>query len=538
MVGKHVLVVLLLCFVLVVVFSILSILPVRATTSIIRVPEDYLRIQEAVEASSPGDIILVSAGTYFEHLIVNKTLSLVGENRHTTIIDGNKTGLVLYLEADNVRLSGFTIRNGGGWSPYAGYGIILDSCNYSTIYGNIITSNLAGGIHMRESSGNLICNNQMLNNGDGPPDLQYGEGVWLWSSNNNIISNNSMSNNVVSGTVIDESHSNVVTGNTLTNNLLAVVLVSSTGNIISDNIITSNGNGFSIRYSAANTIEQNRIFRNGIGIGLGFSEKNTIKRNNITENTIHGIALADICPNNTIVGNIISRNRNGIKIHYCNGSFIHHNNFINNTKNVPGDVYPNVNTWDDGYPSGGNYWSDYNGTDYCNGFGQNLTGSDGIGDIRHTLDALNQDEFPLTAPISLLDAGFWNETSHVLHIVSNSTISSFQLNRTQKTVKFNVTYPAHTIGFCRLTIPNIILQDLWQNNYTVYVDREAPLEIRNWTDHTNTYIYFTYHYTTHEVTIIPEFSVTLIPLILILTTLIGSKLRKNNQKRSSTSLCS
>jgi uncharacterized protein (DUF2141 family) len=53
------------------------------------------------------------------------------------------------------------------------------------------------------------------------------------------------------------------------------------------------------------------------------------------------------------------------------------------------------NTWDDGYPSGGNYWSDYSGTDVYSGPYQNVTGSDGIGDIPYVIDANNTDHYPL-----------------------------------------------------------------------------------------------------------------------------------------------
>jgi hypothetical protein len=54
-----------------------------------------------------------------------------------------------------------------------------------------------------------------------------------------------------------------------------------------------------------------------------------------------------------------------------------------------------VNVWDDGYPSGGNYWSDYAGVDEKSGPGQNLTGSDGIGDTHYIIDGNNRDRYPL-----------------------------------------------------------------------------------------------------------------------------------------------
>jgi hypothetical protein len=54
--------------------------------------------------------------------------------------------------------------------------------------------------------------------------------------------------------------------------------------------------------------------------------------------------------------------------------------------------------WDNGYRSGGNYWSDYNGTDSYKGQYQNETGSDGIGDTPYVIDANNTDNYPLMFP--------------------------------------------------------------------------------------------------------------------------------------------
>jgi hypothetical protein len=86
----------------------------------------------------------------------------------------------------------------------------------------------------------------------------------------------------------------------------------------------------------------------------------------------------------------------GIELDSSSGNSIFHNNFIGNVKQVAPDS--SVNTWDDGYPSGGNYWSDYNGTDTYNGPYQNLTGSDGIGDTPYVIDANNIDHYPLMNP--------------------------------------------------------------------------------------------------------------------------------------------
>jgi hypothetical protein len=71
------------------------------------------------------------------------------------------------------------------------------------------------------------------------------------------------------------------------------------------------------------------------------------------------------------------------------GNFIYHNNLIGNIWMQAYTVSGAVNFWDDGYPSGGNYWSDYTGVD-ANG--------DGIGDTPYIIDADNIDHYPLMKP--------------------------------------------------------------------------------------------------------------------------------------------
>lgn len=57
-----------------------------------------------------------------------------------------------------------------------------------------------------------------------------------------------------------------------------------------------------------------------------------------------------------------------------------------------------VTVWDAGYPSGGNYWSDYAGVDLFKGPGQDISGSDEIGDTHYVIDANNRDNYPLLNP--------------------------------------------------------------------------------------------------------------------------------------------
>ena len=76
---------------------------------------------------------------------------------------------------------------------------------------------------------------------------------------------------------------------------------------------------------------------------------------------------------------------------------VFHNNFVNNTHHAIAPYSPS-NMWDDGYPSGGNYWSGYTGIDQKSGSYQNETGSDGIGDTPYNIDVGNRDNYPLMKP--------------------------------------------------------------------------------------------------------------------------------------------
>jgi len=209
-------------------------------------------IQNAINSAQSGDTIIVHAGTYYEHVVVNKTVSLIGENI-TAVIDGNGTGDVIHITTEHVNVTGFTIRNGTN-------GIFIqksEKSDYNIINGNIVTDNLYG-IHLYSIS----C----------PCDLRH-------------------------------------------------------DNIIINNIIKNNDKG----------------------IFLGRAEDNVI----------------------------------------------YHNSFMNNTQQV-GIYYSGyVNVWDGGYPSGGNYWSDYEER-YPDA--NELDGS-GIWDTPYVIDEKNRDRYPLMNPL-------------------------------------------------------------------------------------------------------------------------------------------
>ena len=275
---------------------------VKANPETITVPGDYPTIQEAINAATLGDTIYVHNGTYQENVVVNKTVSLVGEDRSTTIIDGSNSSTVVYISANDVYVSGFTIRYSG--LDFDDNGIRLDSSSNIVISGNVITNNTWG--------------------------------IWLDQASNNTISENIIANSSDSGIYLGASNNNVANDNTITNNAYGMWLErSSTNNAIRDNIVTWNWMGISLaKTSDRNSVYENTITKNDEGIHL-FSNFNSIYENNIADNWAGIFSLES------------------------EGNIIYRNNFINNTIQV--DMGASVGVWDNG--AEGNYWSDYDGQD-------------------------------------------------------------------------------------------------------------------------------------------------------------------------------
>ena len=98
-------------------------------------PNNYTKIQDAIDDASDGDTVFVYNGIYYENITIDKSISLIGEDKNTTVIDGIGEYHVVDVKAKWVNISGFSIEN-TSWST--GSAIVLYS-NYNNISGNIIS---------------------------------------------------------------------------------------------------------------------------------------------------------------------------------------------------------------------------------------------------------------------------------------------------------------------------------------------------------------------------------------------------------------
>jgi parallel beta-helix repeat protein len=171
-------------------------------------------------------------------------------------------------------------------------------------------------------------------------------------------------------------------------------------------IVTAHLYGVYLKQCSDNAILGSSMTNNTHGILLSASSYNNISNTNVTDN-YDGISLLSFSNNNTITGCRITGNNgaigNGIYFYLSSNNLIYHNIFSGNTIHVydavwdcadPGLILPSINQWDIGYPSGGNYWNNYTGSDLYKGLYQNVTGSDGIGDASYTIDRNNRDHYP------------------------------------------------------------------------------------------------------------------------------------------------
>lgn len=289
--------------------------------------ENYTTIQEAIDDAANGDIVFVydNSSPYQENIRINKQISVIGENRDTTIINGvSGQDHAVRISSKYVELNGFTIIGAAGdqdgIAVYplmdeitisnnivkdSSYGIFLQaSSTRVTILGNIISNNEFEGILLQESDRNVISGNIVTDNGD------FGIALEAISKQNEIL-DNTIENNFAGLQIAGGSSQNTISGNQVLNNEREGIKI--------DGVITT-----------TNEFIGNNITGNNAGMKIG-GGKNNIRSNNFKENNLEGLYLT-----------------------VSNENIIEMNNFIDNGRNAR-FMFSFRNAWDS------NYWDDWIG---------------------------------------------------------------------------------------------------------------------------------------------------------------------------------
>jgi nitrous oxidase accessory protein len=336
---------------------------VKAQSKTITVPDDYPTIQSAIGNASDGDTVFVEKGIYRENIIIDKSLTLTGENNQDTVIEGVpkrfENNPTIAVEANDVTISGFTIT--GGYN-----GISVGNFSGCRVVSNIISNNLESGVQLSGEDA-LVSGNDFLGNNFC--------GVHVYFSKNSQVSNNTIGGSYSSevGVIIDSSVNITITKNTISSNgvsnepdshrggirLGRSVSCNVFGNIISDN------HGYGVMFAEdvnATQVHDNSIASNNVGVELFnfliFGEdqigiQNQVWNNNLVDNIQQAVVhsgLSGVLPNPP----------------YTNGTDI---------------VF-----WDNG--TVGNYWSDY------------------AGNGTYVIDQNNIDHHPLTKPVDISSSEF------------------------------------------------------------------------------------------------------------------------------------
>jgi titin len=301
-------------------------------------------------------------------------------------ISSNMVGMHVKSSSNNsISFNGASFGNSHGF-------FVEDSSNYNNLSNNDINNNMGYGLYLLSSSYNDIYQNDVFDN-ENWMSFNEGMGIALMGSHNNNVTDNDVQSNGESSPI--EGYGIYIAGNF---------------NNIRDNYVYNNLDGIYLTSTSNNTIVNNDVGLNqNYGIYLRLSSDTDIYNNIIKSNDGDGLHIRQSSNDNEIIANNISNNglsnsRYGLYFTSSSNNSIYHNNIINNFIQSFDDM--DNNQWNDTYPSGGNYWSDWSPItpDLFEGsITPQITGlPDGICDSQYDIDADSVDYYPLKHPFTSL----------------------------------------------------------------------------------------------------------------------------------------
>ncbi len=350
-------------------FLILFSIPLLCTGKCIDVRKntDHNSIIDAISMAHPFDTIIIYPGIYAEkNIVIKKPLVITGKDK--PVIDGETKYEIFSVMSSDVVIEGLLLRNGGrsSMNDIAGIKIYLSK---NVVIRNNTLENMFFGIYFQECANSIVENNFVHSNGN--TEIQSGNGIHCWKSNQMKIQNNRISGQR-DGIYFEFVTNSLIVGNISENNIrYGLHFMFSHNNTYRNNTFSQNGAGVAVMYTHNVTMIDNTFINNWGSASYGLLMKDIsdshVEKNNFTSNTI-GIYMEGSSRIKIDHNNFLS-NGYGLKIQAsCDNDSIVENNFIANTFDVTTNGSVSLNYFDS------NYWDKYDGYDL---------NRDGYGDVPH-----------------------------------------------------------------------------------------------------------------------------------------------------------
>ncbi len=341
-------------------------------------------IGRMIARANAGDTIVVPAGTYREQLVIDKSITLVGEGQ--PVIDAGRRGDVVLVTADDVTVRGFTIQ-GSARDVFEEPAGIRIKGNRATIEANVVRDTLYG-IVMEDSAGHRVLRNEVSSIPEFGPERR-GHALYLWHTDGTTIEGNTVTG-AKDGIFLGFANHNRVERNRVTGARYGIHYMYADHNVFIDNVFRESVAGAAIMFSRDITFRGNEFAYNysaASGYGLLFKDVDDVV---MTDNLVHhnrlGITLegAPHTPGSTVTlrHNLIGFNDTAIELATTTGVTFTDNTFVGNLEQVTttGGSVEHLNTW--ALNGRGNYWDEYQGYD---------ADGDGVGDIPFHYDGVFDD---------------------------------------------------------------------------------------------------------------------------------------------------